>query len=392
MSIELFLDNSARIAIDLYGRGEKCSFTYNNQILTVDKGLLLLLSPTFEITNELSITMFDFKPEKNRIQKLFQLAETDSIIIDKVDINFYLALLFKFGNTDPREPLFKNLELPTYSSNYLVMLKGNLERVNLLNLLTNEELLNLPNIDQVFSLLSIEKKVFLSKDLYFTEIYRDYAFNLILHIKFEDPPTEIPKYLKFLRSDHMAYVKENIIYKFKIIEVNYNNDKFDGVIKRLLSQAEKEHNNFHQYFEIQARDYQHFAEFVITPNTEESWISKDSPGAWICFKFKTIKLHVTGYSIKTYSSEKNNGHIRSWALEGSEDDGLTFETIDSVNNNSDLNGKSREAYFPVPATTVKKYYSYVRIKSTTCTHSSYNIVHICRLELFGEYKPFTLLN
>jgi hypothetical protein len=63
--------------------------------------------------------------------------------------------------------------------------------------------------------------------------------------------------------------------------------------------------------------------------------SEDELGQWICFDFKTLRIKPTHYTIQTYCGERKGHHLKSWAIEGS-DDGVSWTEIDLRENNSDL--------------------------------------------------------
>jgi hypothetical protein len=66
--------------------------------------------------------------------------------------------------------------------------------------------------------------------------------------------------------------------------------------------------------------------------------SADLPSQWICFDFKALRIEPTHYTIQTYCADANRSHLRSWAIEGS-DDGASWTEIDRRENNNDLNGE-----------------------------------------------------
>jgi hypothetical protein len=73
-------------------------------------------------------------------------------------------------------------------------------------------------------------------------------------------------------------------------------------------------------------------------NKDSFFWSQDKPGQWICWDFKALKVEPTHYTIRTYDSPTNWYHLKSWAVEGS-DDGASWTEIDRRENNSDLNTK-----------------------------------------------------
>jgi len=96
----------------------------------------------------------------------------------------------------------------------------------------------------------------------------------------------------------------------------------------------------------------------------------------------SIKLN--GYSIQTNDQEIIDEHLKSWIIEGSNDEesNKKWEEIDRRINNNDLNGQYKVNYFQ----TSKKSqsYRYLRLKMIDKTHNNTYFLGLSKLELFGD--------
>ncbi|OHS98827.1 F5/8 type C domain containing protein [Tritrichomonas foetus] len=121
---------------------------------------------------------------------------------------------------------------------------------------------------------------------------------------------------------------------------------------------------------------------VIDPGWMSHWVTENGPDQWIKFDFKTSRMYLTHYTIKTYNYVTGGNHMRSWVVEGSTNDNDWLE-IDRKQSVGDLNERYK----------VKSYqcknpgaFRYIRIKQTGKTHCDSDIMVLTNVEFFGTLR------
>jgi hypothetical protein len=82
-------------------------------------------------------------------------------------------------------------------------------------------------------------------------------------------------------------------------------------------------------------------------NKDSEFCSANKPHQWSDWDFKELKIEPTHSTIRTHKGAPNTAHLKSWAIEGSDNDGETWMEIDRRENNNDLNAKWAVKTFPV---------------------------------------------
>jgi hypothetical protein len=54
--------------------------------------------------------------------------------------------------------------------------------------------------------------------------------------------------------------------------------------------------------------------------TNSEFCSEDKPGQWICWDFKALRIEPRYYTIRTSDYRPNYDHLKSWAVEGSDEE------------------------------------------------------------------------
>ena len=121
-------------------------------------------------------------------------------------------------------------------------------------------------------------------------------------------------------------------------------------------------------------------EEVINSEFEGEWSSENINNSWFLINFKDKKVDVRGYSIKTYNGSTNGTHLKSWKLEGSNDE-ETWIKLDEVTNCIELN--KPKGVFSKEITSFG-YFQYIRIFQTDKNCFGSNTMTISNLELFGN--------
>lgn len=120
-------------------------------------------------------------------------------------------------------------------------------------------------------------------------------------------------------------------------------------------------------------------------NINSHFQTNDEPNSWICFEFKNHRVIPSSYIIRTINSEDND-HLKSWVIEGSNDN-KNWIKIDEHSNDSSLKGKGRVHLFPISKNANKQSFKYIRILQTgPCwlnnNDKSYYLL-ICSIDFYG---------
>jgi hypothetical protein len=119
---------------------------------------------------------------------------------------------------------------------------------------------------------------------------------------------------------------------------------------------------------------------VILPNWRQHWFSFH-PNPSIAFDFHPHSVHVTAYSLRTYSGGVNCGHLRSWVFEGSNDN-VTFAALDTQTDSAALNGSGLIALFPIAN---PGQFRTVRLRLSGVNHAGSDFLVLRGIELFGGF-------
>jgi hypothetical protein len=110
--------------------------------------------------------------------------------------------------------------------------------------------------------------------------------------------------------------------------------------------------------------------------TDTWFFSSGEPNQWISYNFRTARVRLTEYSIRTYHG---NYHLKSWVIEGS-DDGQTWTQIDRRSNTNDLNGWDKFRTYGVSTVVETRI---LRLRQTGKSHSGDDYLAFSAWELFG---------
>ena len=93
-----------------------------------------------------------------------------------------------------------------------------------------------------------------------------------------------------------------------------------------------------------------------------------------------MKVQMNGYSLQTLNYSSNWDHIKTWAIEGRNEDS-DWTIIDKRPDNNDLNGYNFQHYYSIPEIT--KPYQYIRIRSLGPDHGGCHYLPLSHLEIYG---------
>lgn len=123
-------------------------------------------------------------------------------------------------------------------------------------------------------------------------------------------------------------------------------------------------------------DLKHLVDF----NSSTYFISNNEPNQWITFDFKERRVLPRFYTLVTHDRPRGSDHMKSWAVEVS-DDNVHYTVITAEQNNTTLNNRSNLAVFRVANPT--RYGRYVRIRQTGPNWWNSDILALAQVELFG---------
>jgi hypothetical protein len=117
--------------------------------------------------------------------------------------------------------------------------------------------------------------------------------------------------------------------------------------------------------------------------SDASFYTRNSRGSWICYDFKTRKVKVTHYTIRSFHGwgiGSGYAHPMNWVVEGSID-GNSWIELDRRENNHDLNGLNITRTFAMAQSQVIRM---IRLRQTGPEHNGTYYLCLSSLEIFGS--------
>ena len=118
---------------------------------------------------------------------------------------------------------------------------------------------------------------------------------------------------------------------------------------------------------------------VVDYGWNNCWHSKNEANAWVQFDFKSRRVCLSGYSLKSHGGDRN--FPVSWAIEVS-DDGSTWEAVDE-RNTRDLVGANIERTYECNRQS-DRFVRFVRLRQTGKTSHNQEILLLSQIEFFGK--------
>jgi hypothetical protein len=100
---------------------------------------------------------------------------------------------------------------------------------------------------------------------------------------------------------------------------------------------------------------------------------------WLCYDFKERRIMPTHYAIRSHELSSGSNHLKSWAVDASED-GVDWQEIDRRDNNNDLNGKSIVCTFTIAAS---RQCRFIRLVNIGRNQHGDDSIAISAWEIFG---------
>jgi hypothetical protein len=124
---------------------------------------------------------------------------------------------------------------------------------------------------------------------------------------------------------------------------------------------------------------------LLDPEPTEYFGTYDKPNSWIMIDFHTMSLSLTGYAFRTHS-DKGNGHIRGWVIEGrdEENEQCEWRIIEQLADVNSFESIGRTAYFKLAENS--PYYRIFRIRHTQTNRMGLNNLRLSQIEFFGSLQ------
>lgn len=114
--------------------------------------------------------------------------------------------------------------------------------------------------------------------------------------------------------------------------------------------------------------------------------TQDASNQWLCFNFKNRRVKPSFYSVRSHARQSNHYNVQNWCIEGS-NDGKTWKTLDTRNNDKSLDGNDYSNIFKIQNDLAQnEFYQFLRFRQTGVNTSNNNILIITSLEFFGVIK------
>ncbi|KAH0790882.1 F5/8 type C domain containing protein [Histomonas meleagridis] len=160
------------------------------------------------------------------------------------------------------------------------------------------------------------------------------------------------------------------------------NKSIDGIIHYILSHSHTPEIRV----EVSSTHYEYFnPQNLLNLDCEHSvWYSKgDAPNQWVMYDFAPRFMKPTAYTLRTSGGSKGEGHLKSWALEAS-NDGRKWKMIDERKDMLELNGGYNAMSFSCNADEFYRMFRIVQIDFNW--RGDYSFVLSC-CEFFGQIVP-----
>ncbi|KAK8870281.1 hypothetical protein M9Y10_008159 [Tritrichomonas musculus] len=120
---------------------------------------------------------------------------------------------------------------------------------------------------------------------------------------------------------------------------------------------------------------------IVDPTWNDFLITGSKNDHHIRFDFKSRKIDISRYSVRTGPKPKNIDHLKSWKLEGS-NDGKNFVLLDKQENSSQLNGKQN--VFVSEPIKCQEPYRYIQLTMIGKNWSGHRQLFLQKIEFFGK--------
>ncbi|KAK8875937.1 hypothetical protein M9Y10_006115 [Tritrichomonas musculus] len=192
-----------------------------------------------------------------------------------------------------------------------------------------------------------------------------------LQQKVENKTTSSPRYSSMQQATE----------KGKLIQFNGEN-QLDGIINFLRKQNKENINSYIDITASRVGDTKRYPLInIINYEEKEKYThTSNSPNSWICIEFKENKIIPSHYTIGSVLAHDN--HIKSWVIEGSNDNEV-FDKLDEHINCNLMNSRGAVQTFPIK-TNKDKEYKFIRIRQTDKAQQGSDYLNLSCFELHGK--------
>lgn len=175
-------------------------------------------------------------------------------------------------------------------------------------------------------------------------------------------------------------------YSEKIIKLKHKEGKdFHGIMRYLTEQTG---GNIHDNGTIEITSNSVYnndnsPRNLVDYQNDNYYESEGNKNAEICFDFKNNQIQLDSYSIKSHYSGPNNGHLKSWVIEMS-NDGQNWSIVDEHLNDTILNSSSITASFSTKK--LKNFYRFIRLRQTGPNWNGNYLTYFRFIEFYGKLK------
>ncbi|OHT07115.1 hypothetical protein TRFO_05349 [Tritrichomonas foetus] len=262
--------------------------------------------------------------------------------------------------------------------------------IDMLSLILSSPSLRLVNEDQLYVFVSkaIEKNQIFSSLLEYVhfeflndENCDDYLMNVSLDNINKVMWQGIVK--KFMNPNDIPYSNNNSRFiKQEFIEIppSYTND-FDGIFNYLNKKC-NDNCLFRGLVKVTSSTRgKGSIENIVSKDHTNFWTSANKEDNYIAFNFAPLKVSINAYSLLTFDYGPNDFHMKSWILEGSNNNDK-WTKIDLVVNDEYLNGPRKFHTYVVSKESIP--FTYIRLKLYGPNHFGSYFMAIKGFELFGK--------
>jgi hypothetical protein len=117
-------------------------------------------------------------------------------------------------------------------------------------------------------------------------------------------------------------------------------------------------------------------------DTDSRFYSQGETNQWLCYDFTNMRIAPTHYIVRSNGNPTGNNHLRSWVIEGSEDQ-VQWVELDQRNNDGGLNGPKSICSYEVRTVMECRF---IRLRATGPNWYGNNHVNLEAFEVFGGLR------
>lgn len=403
------------------------TFIVNGEEFKTSRIISDILSPKISAQhqNDPTIKKFTIKTKsQGHFSYILQLANFNKISLPHSEITFFSEVIEILGNKSiiisniddhlnlteenvisqlTEHELFGILstsqidaEIEFISSHFSNLYKSKLDKLESLKLNQLDRIISSPNLlledeDQLLNFINkiYEKYGEQSSYLYGNVLFSNCSESSISHFidifDYNDMTCEVWRSITYRlkKSIEKEEIEKRYIKKAKSFSPLNESSFGDGILNFFRKVT---NDKIGEKVEIKASSFEsgrHPSNVVIFEETEEDFATNDDAlNHWISFEFKENSVAPTAYKIMSFDSDKNMAHLKSWVIEGSNDN-KNWEIIDSQNDCDYLNGSCLTHLFNISDNNSKEF-RIIRLRQTGKNWFNNYYLTLNSFELYGK--------